>query len=76
MAAKKKKPRHRTKAATLAGTRPIAFRLPPDVVRMADAAAQKRCLSRNKLVELILRASLSDFQNTGVPDARQIDLFD
>lgn len=39
-------------------TVPVAFRLPGDVVAMATAAAADRHLSRNKLVELVLRSAL------------------
>jgi metal-responsive CopG/Arc/MetJ family transcriptional regulator len=39
-------------------SKPVSFRLPSDVVAMADAAARNECLTRSKLVERILRAAL------------------
>ena len=53
----------------------IAFRLPPDVIDMTDAAASARHLSRNKLVELTLRDGLADFARKKEEADGQPDLF-
>lgn len=60
-------------------TKPIAFRLPPDVVALADAASAAQRVSRNKIVEHVLRVALAKYgvgeaaQSTKTPD--QFDLF-
>lgn len=57
-------------------SKPIAFRLPEDIVKMVDRAARKKHLSRNKTVELVLRNSLTaDYSEPEMADVRQIDLF-
>lgn len=48
--------------------RAVAFRLLSDVVDMADAAAAKHDISRNKIVELVLRDALSKFKGVTPPD--------
>lgn len=79
-----KKPRQRRATAARPRGRPrkptrskaVAFRLPPDVIALATTAATDRHISRNKLVELVLRQAL---EPGGAPnkevDARHLDLF-
>lgn len=55
----------------------VAFRLPGDVIAMATAAAVDQHVSRNKLVELVLRTALEPgfARKKEVTDDGQIDLF-
>ncbi len=74
------RPRGRPKQA-LPLSKPVAFRLPDDVIVLANKAANDQHVSRNKLVELVLRAALEpgyadqrDVAKQEV-DQQQIDLF-
>lgn len=57
-------------------TKPYAFRLPPDVVAMADAAADAADVSRNNIVEHALRTMFAKYGNAKQERSRdQFDLF-
>lgn len=77
MAKRKKKPGPKVHGAP---SKPVAFRIPVDLLERIDTVAEHRRLSRNKMVELTLREHLPkrlvrekiEIENTGGTDVDEI----